>query len=328
MDENSQDYIDPVVNDCKYMNCCDFQFNNVNKISIMHVNSRSLFKNYDDFVVFLSCVKHKFSVIGISETWFKQTTDTRMFDIPGYSLLQVCRSNKRGGGVLLYIRDGIDYKLRNDLSGEHAGFESIFVEIVTDDSKSIVGCVYRAPDNDIPSFIQSFDHHMQIIGQERKDIYLMGDFNVNLLNYDSDGKVKDFIDFLTSFGLFALITKPTRITSSTSTLIDNIFTNCIQDTFECGIFCTDFSDHMPIFSINKGKSLTNEKINDAVYRRVITNERVQNFQQDLLVIDWSFLYSLTAADDSYNYFLSVFSNLYEIHFPLVQLSRKKKCKRP
>ena len=55
--------------------------------------------------------------------------------------------------------------------------------------KSIVGCVYRAPDNDSPSFIQSFDHHMQIIGQEKKDVYLMGDFNINLINYDSDGRV-------------------------------------------------------------------------------------------------------------------------------------------
>ena len=140
-----------------------------------------------------------------------------------------------------------------------------------------------------------------------------------------NGRVKNFVDFLTSFGLFALITKPTRITSCTSTLIDNIFTNCIQDDFECGIFCSDFSDHMPIFSINKGKTLTNEKIlNDTVFRRVITNERVQNFKQDLLVIDWSILYSLNTADDSCNYFLSVFSNLYEFNFPLVQLSRKKK----
>ena len=243
MDNNFQDYIHPVVSDCKYMNCSDFQCNDINKVSIMHINSRSLFKNYEHFVVFLSCINHNFSVIGISETWFKQTTDTCMFDIPGYSLLQVCRSNKRGGGVLLYIRDGIDYKLRNDLSGEHAGFECIFVEIAIDNVKSIVGCVYRAPDNDIPSFIQSFDHHMQIIGREKKDVYLMGDFNINLMNCDSDGRVKDFVDFLTSFGLFPLITKPTRISSSASTLIDNIFTNCIQDDFDCGIFCSDFSDH-------------------------------------------------------------------------------------
>ena len=44
MDNNFQDYIDPVVSDCKYVNCSDFQCDNVNKVSIMHVNSRSLFK--------------------------------------------------------------------------------------------------------------------------------------------------------------------------------------------------------------------------------------------------------------------------------------------
>ena len=41
-----------------------------------------------------------------------------------------------------------------------------------------------------------------------------------------------------------------------------------------------------------------------------------------------FCYSLNNADDSYNYFLSVFSNLYEFNFPLVQLNRKKNCKKP
>ena len=118
-------------------------------------------------------------MIGISETWFKPDTDIRMFDIPGYSLLHVSRSNKRGGGVILFIRDGLDYKLRADLSGEHANYESIFAEISIDNVKSLVGCVYRAPDNDITSFIESFDHRMQIIGQERKDVYLM---NHSVLN--------------------------------------------------------------------------------------------------------------------------------------------------
>ena len=80
----------------------------------------------------------------------------------------------------------------------------------------------------------------------------MGDFNINLLNYNNDHSVKDFVDFMYSFGLFSLVTKPTRITEISATLIDTIFTNCIQNEFSSGVICSDISDYMPIFCIKKG----------------------------------------------------------------------------
>ena len=82
------------------------------------------------------------------------------------------------------------------------------------------------------------------MNNENKDIYLMGDFNLNLLNYDNDARVKNFVDLLNSCGLFSLITKPTRISQSSATLIDNIFVNSIHNDFDAGVLCSDISDHM------------------------------------------------------------------------------------
>ena len=50
-----------------------------------------------------------------------------------------------------------------------------------------------------------------------------------------------------------LITRPTRLTNSTATLIDNIFTNDFIDIEQSmtGLFITDISDHLPIFYINE-----------------------------------------------------------------------------
>ena len=62
----------------------------------------------------------------------------------------------------------------------------------------------------------------------------MGDFNINLLSYNNDHSVKDFVDVMYSFGLLSLVTKPTRITEISVTLIDTIFTNCIQNEFSSG----------------------------------------------------------------------------------------------
>ena len=67
------------------------------------------------------------------------------------------------------------------------------------------------------------------------------------------------LKILTSFILFflPLIGKPTRITTNTTTLIDNIFTNVFDDKAACinGLLCADISDHIPIFHIHK---LSNE----------------------------------------------------------------------
>lgn len=326
MDEDSENHALIVENGCNYIDCCDFLCKHDSKLSLLHVNSRSLFKNFEELVTFLATVKHNFSVIGISETWFKPSTDTALFHIPEYSLVQVCRQTKRGGGVALYIRDGLEYNVCKDLSKANMGYESIYIEFVVNKIKTVVGCVYRAPGNSVRSFVLDFEQDLQILCSGNKNIYIMGDFNINLLNYDSDDRVKDFVDILTSFGLFSLITKPTR--SSSSTLIDNIFTNCVQDAFESGIFCSDLSDHKPIFSINKKQTLITVKSNSDGYKRLITEAKIESFRQDLLASDWSYLYTLVNAEESYNYFLSIFSRLYDIRFPIVKINRKRKCRKP
>ena len=86
---------------------------------------------------------------------------------------------------------------------------------------------------------------------EQRNIYLCGDFNINLFNYDSNNQVNYFSDSIYSLGLFPLITKPTRITSHSATLIDNIFTNIHDYVHMSGIIVCDISDHFPVFTCKK-----------------------------------------------------------------------------
>ena len=59
--------------------------------------------------------------------------------------------------------------------------------------------------------------------EEQKPIFLLGDFNVNLLNYHEHNKTNEFLDSLASNSNIPLILQPTRISSHSNTLIDNIF---------------------------------------------------------------------------------------------------------
>ena len=70
----------------------------------------------------------------------------------------------------------------------------------------------------------------------------MGDFNLNLVNYQSHNLTGEFLDMMYSNTFFPLITRPTKITSHSATLIDNVFQNSLK------IICSvDFN--LPIFLI-------------------------------------------------------------------------------
>ena len=69
---------------------------------------------------------------------------------------------------------------------------------------------------------------MSVLQKENKLVYLMGDYNVNLLNVDKHIPSSDFLETLYSYSYLPLINKPTRINKNTATLIDNIFCNGIE----------------------------------------------------------------------------------------------------
>ena len=75
-------------------------------------------------------------------------------------------------------------------------------------------------------------------------IELLGDFNADLLKYDHNDEVADFLDALYSKLLLPNISSPTRIASTSATLIDNIFTNDYDSTFTSGNLETTLSDHL------------------------------------------------------------------------------------
>ena len=60
---------------------------------------------------------------------------------------------------------------------------------------------------------------------------MAGDFNIDLLKYDTNIKYSEFLNTVTSFGFLPHILQPTRITEYSSTVIDNIYGNNLeQDT--------------------------------------------------------------------------------------------------
>ena len=83
-------------------------------LSMVHMNIRSTAKNLNKFDLYLNNLKHDFSVIALSETWLKDHNCDR-YGIDGYNAEHNLRPIRGGGGVSLYIKDTIEYTVRDDL---------------------------------------------------------------------------------------------------------------------------------------------------------------------------------------------------------------------
>ena len=115
---------------------------------------------------------------------------------------------------------------------------------------------------------------LENISKEQKFIFLLRDFNANLLNYNESNPTNEFLDSLASNSFIPLILQPTRITSHSNTLIDNIFSNIIDPDIISGNLTTTISDHLPQFAIipNMFGNTTSNKSNiyerDKLYSRL------------------------------------------------------------
>lgn len=72
--------------------------------------------------------------------------------------------------------------------------------------------------------------------------------------------------------MYPLITKPTRITAHSATLLDNIFTNILENSIDSGLLLNDTCDHLPVFMVYETNCHKNKNSNSFKYKRVITEQ--------------------------------------------------------
>ena len=238
-------------------------------LSLVHTNIRSIPKNLEKFEYLLHDLDWQFDIIGVTEAWLKDHNKC-LYSLENYNSEHLIRPKKKGGGVSIFLREHIGYKLREDLTKISEESEMLFIEIDKDTIKArkniLIGLIYRPPGTNINTFNETMVEIHGKIKNENKKIYLMGDFNINLLNESTHAPTKEFLDNMISHSFYPVITRPTRITSETATIIDNIFTNNMgNEIYAKGSILVEISDHLPIFIIEENRSIetinhTNEKL--------------------------------------------------------------------
>lgn len=292
------------------------------ELSFLHLNIRSIRNKFDSFLNYLNCLTYKFSIIALTETWLSDDDNSHLFDIPGYSLIQLNRKNRVGGGICLFVREHLKYQLRKDLTftGHDKSIESLFIEISLEKNKNIIiGTIYRPPNNRYSDFECDLNFILSKLDRKDKPCYILGDFNIDLLKYDKCNFSHQFFNQLSSSGFRPLITKPTRITSSSATLIDNIFTNSQTSEHLNGILINDISDHLPVFAITKNVEsygLHNSSDQGSYKTRVIKQSSLRSFYNYLKTCKWNTTMKEIDPQKSMEIFLTDFLKLYDKYFPL------------
>jgi exonuclease III len=176
-------------------------------LSFVHQNICGLQTKFESLCAVVET--HNIDVITLSETHLSQTDcHVGLYSINGYELLTRNRTIGKGGGICIYIKNGINWIRRNDLDKKN--IESLWVEIFFKNSHSIlICCMYRPPETSKYLSTEFNNEFNNILQSLTKETILMGDCNVN---YANKGDNREFKSILSLNGFNQLIKQPTRIT--------------------------------------------------------------------------------------------------------------------
>lgn len=179
-------------------------------------------------------------IICLSETWLNSSHPSSHYQIPNYTLLRKDRGmSSRGGGLAIYIKNSIAFNFAHISLPKT---ECLSVEINSKQSKICIILVYNPPSSntliadDLERLFESRKFHEPTI--------VLGDFNIDWLK---KSPLKKNVETLMSLnGLRQLVNEPTRVTTTTKTLIDLVFSNSENFIDQLQILKTDISDHFAV----------------------------------------------------------------------------------
>ena len=278
------------------------------------LNIASLPKHIDEIRV--SELFKSLDLFAFNETRLDSTISDGEVKICGYDLVRKDRC-RNGGGVCTYLRSSINYKIRNDLIPSE--LEGVCLEIIKPHSRPfIVASVYRPPNDCSELFFANFESLVKDVDNEDKEIHILGDLNCNMLKAISDYPTKNLKQVFETYQLCQTINEPTRITSSTSTLIDHHVTNSEENVVKSGVIHLGISDHSLIYAIRKINyvyKVTSNHINE--FRNMKRFDE-KLFTADLLSQPWLNITAENDINSLWSSWKSMFLTVLDKHAPVIK----------
>ena len=166
---------------------------------------------------------------------------------------------------------------------------------------------------------------LNTVQKERKICYFLGDLNIDILQYENHKPTVTCLENLYTYSVFPLITKPTRITNESATLIDHVLTNNfdVNSKHMQGILCKSISDHYAIFHV-AGNAENDSRGGDItpVLQRNYCQRNVNKFINEVKEIEWSGVTEIDDAQLAYSAFHKLLAEKYSSCFPFKKIAKR------
>ena len=292
------DYIDPE-------SCTNLNPENYNLLVLQH-NIRGLIGKQDDLKLLLGILQMKNSpvdIISLCETFLNNVTVGQV-NIPRYDIISNHGQEYKGGRTAIIIKQGIPYKRCMDLDiMVEKKIESVFIEITTKDGTPvIVGSMYKPPNMDASGFITSLREIICKLNTNKKkpEMILGMDHNLDLLKCETHNGTHEFLVLMLQHQLYPSVTRPSRVTQMTATLINNIFiSEKFHRSFDSAVLLRDISDHLPLLCLVKQTKLL-DKSPLEFESRSLNDNKLQEIKNKLYSFDWVGLLNSESCDENFN----------------------------
>ena len=311
-------------------NTCDYihtvRGTNVDDLIIIQLNIRGLLGKTSLLTDLLStCVEGRTpDIVILSETWLTPTSPP--VNIDGYNFVHCCRTHKCGGVVGILISTNLRYKECKKITSAIVENECVTIELqLRSHASCIISSMYRPPNVNIQTFQTCYNSLVCEMKKLQPKAIIIGlDHNLDFLKSDIHSGTSQFIQHNLDSNLIPTITRPTRITKSSATLIDNIVVSqSLCGNYDSGILVDDISDHMPSICVIKsikgvGKDLVQITSRDTRPRNLTAlMEHLQNY-------DWPKLLAVPDINTAMTNFHNILQK--EVDHCILEVTRTLKRK--
>ena len=267
-------------------------------------------------------------VVLLSETWLTPTSPPVVID--GYDLVHRCRTHKRGGGVGILVSKTIRYKECKSINSSIVENECVTIELeLRSREKCIISSMYRPPNVNIQAFQSCYNSLICEMNKLKPKAIIIGlDHNLDFLKSNTHSGTYQFIQHNLDFNMIPTITRPTRITKNSATLIDNILVSqSLCGIYDSGILVDDISDHMPSVCVLRSlKGVGKDPIE--ITSRDTRPKNMTALKNHLLNYDWQTMLKCTDPNVSMNRFHEIIQSELDLCIPeSTRIVRRRQVRR-
>ena len=290
---------------------------------IMNSNVRGLMSTQTNLQEYIDVTnKNNIKVITVTEI-FNADHSTRDNYLQDYKYISKTRLvNPERGGVGIFTHKAL-HTAEISLGNLHKEGN---LEVIACDIKSInmaIFCIYRpnghanANTREFLTNLENLLKHIKTIKDIKgRHIIISGDFNLDLMNIDNP-LVRDFTDIMVTEGFMPMITIPTRITRTSATCIDGIWSNKPEDISSSLVMEDSYiSDHLPN---GIGFSVKNKTSYKTIKKRTLTEENKIKFKESMTNVNWDEIYNTEEINEKWKKLINTTQKILDEECPIKEM---------